>query len=111
MQHVAALTTTFVLSSGPEMEAHVEVIVHLMVAPEAGVTPNSLVWVVPGQVDGFRETMQSAGGLMFSVSEQELVQPFVSVIVSVTLTLPVILGIATATVLELPPAELVGPPL
>ena len=95
---MAALTTTFVLSSGPEMEAHVEVIVHLMVAPEGGVTPNSLVWVVPGQVDGFRETMQSAGGLMLSVVEQVLVQPFVSVIVKFTVTLPVIFGIMTFTV-------------
>ena len=94
---MAAVTTTFVLSSRPEMEAHVEVIVHLMVAPEAGVTPNSLVWVVPGQLGGFRETMQSVGGLMLSIIEQELVQPLASIIVRFTVTLPVIFGIVMFT--------------
>jgi hypothetical protein len=110
---VDEVTTTLVWSLAPEIVAHgvVGSIVHLIIEPGSGVTLNWLVCSVLGQLGGVRETMQSLGGLMDSVSAHELLQPFVSVIVSVTVTFPVILGIATATVLELPPAAFVAPPL
>src|SRR5207249_1816121 len=60
------------------MEAQGELMVHLIVAPGAGVTVNWLVWIVPGQVMELRVEMQSVT-LIASVSEQELTQPLVSV--------------------------------
>jgi hypothetical protein len=85
-------------------------IVHLIVAPGAGVTVNVLVCVTPGQVEELAAETQSMT-LIFVLSEQELPQPFVSVTERFTVTLPVIFGMTTLTVCELLPTGEGPPPL
>jgi hypothetical protein len=85
--------------------------VHVTVAPGAGVTPRHVVWCVPGQVGVVNPTIHPAGGWMCSVSEQELLQLFASVTVKFTVTVPVMFGMLISTVCESPPTDEAMPPL
>src|SRR5678815_3697794 len=90
--------------------AQLELMVHLIVEPGAGVTVNELVCVTPGQVIVLTMETQSTT-LIFVPREQELPQPFVSVTERPTVILPVMGGTTILTVCELLPTGEGAPPL
>jgi hypothetical protein len=107
---VRVFTLVAGLVLGSKIQAQLST-VQVMVEPAAGATPSVPVCGDPGHVGRRMPVIQSAGGVICSVCEQVLAQPFASVTVRPRVTVPVVEGMEMFTVWELPPTGDEPPPL